>query len=70
MDEWLYVKSLLPEDQWKNVKITIPSPSWSHTQLKDGESYTKEAYTDDEEYLRDVGEAVRQEILALYEAWV
>jgi methionine synthase II (cobalamin-independent) len=70
MSEWLYVKSLLPEDQWKNVKITIPSPSWSHTQLKDNRAFTKEAYTDDFEYLRDIGEAVRQEILALYQAGV
>ena len=66
MDEWKYVRSLLPEDQWKEAKITIPSPSWSHTQLKDGQSFTKEAYTNDEDYLNDVGEAVRQEILALY----
>ena len=70
MDEWLNVKSLLPEDQWKNVKITIPSPSWSHTQLKDGKAFTQEAYTDDMHYLRDIGEAVRQEVLALYDAGV
>ena len=70
ISEFEYLKKLLPEHLWKEVKITIPSPSWSHTQLKDGESYTKDAYTDDEEYLRDVGEAVRQEILALYEAGV
>jgi methionine synthase II (cobalamin-independent) len=70
MNEWLYVKSLLPEDQWKNVKITIPSPSWSHTQLKDGRAFAQEAYTDEFEYLRDIGEAVRQEVLALYQAGV
>lgn len=70
MDEWLYVQSLLPEDQWKNVKITIPSPSWSQTQLKDGKAWTSGAYTDENEYLKDVGQAVRQEILALYEAGV
>ena len=70
MGEWLRVKRLLPEDQWKNVKITIPSPSWSQTQLKDGRAWTPEAYTDEMEYLRDVGEAVRSEILALYEAGV
>lgn len=70
MNEWLYVRSLLPESQWKNVKITIPSPSWSQTQLKDGRAWTPEAYTDEYEYLRDVGTAVRQEVLALYQAGV
>lgn len=70
LHEFEYVKSLLPEHLWKEVKITIPSPSWSHTQLKDGEAYTKEAYNDENEYLKDVGEAVRQEILALYDAGV
>ena len=68
MHEWGYVKSQLPEELWSKVKITIPSPSWSHTQLKDGRAYTSEAYTNDDGYLRDVGESVRQEILALYEA--
>ena len=66
----MYVRSLLPEEKWKDVKITIPAPNWSHTQLKDGNAYTKDAYTDEKEYLRDMGEAVRQEVLALYDAGV
>ena len=70
MKEWLYVRSLLPEEKWKDVKITIPAPNWSHTQLKDGCAFTGEAYEDEEEYLRDVGEAVRMEVLALYDAGV
>ena len=70
LSEFEYVKSLLPEEQWKNVKITIRSPSWSHTQLKDGKAFTQEAYKDDFEYLKDIGAAVRQEVLALYQAGV
>lgn len=27
MDEWAYVRSLLPESRWKDVKVTIPSPA-------------------------------------------
>jgi methionine synthase II (cobalamin-independent) len=68
MDDWLYLRSLLPEEQWKNVKFTIPAPSWTHTQVKDGHAYEKGVYASDEEYLQDVGEAVRQEVLALYGA--
>ena len=70
MNEWLYVRSLIPEELWKNVKITIPSPSWSQQQLKDGLQYVEGTYSDDLECLRDIGEAMRQEILALYEAGV
>lgn len=70
MKEWLHLRSLLPEERWKDVKITIPAPNWSRTQLKDGCAYTFEAYTNEQEYLKDVGEAVRQEILALYDAGV
>lgn len=70
MEEWMNLRSLLPQEKWKDVKITIPAPNWSHTQLKDGCAYTKDAYTNEEEYLKDVGEAVRQEVLALYDAGV
>lgn len=66
--EFEYVKSLLPDHLWGEIKMTMPSPSWSHTQLKDGKAFTPEAYTDDEEYLKDIGKAMRQEILALYDA--
>lgn len=55
MNEWLYLRSLLPEERWKDVKITIPAPNWSHTQLKNSCAYTSDAYTSDEEYLKDVG---------------
>lgn len=68
MDEFLSVRNHLPEEKWKAIKITIPAPNWSHTQLKDGRAYTPEAYEDESEYLKDVGEAVRQEVLALYDA--
>lgn len=63
-----YVKSLLPAHLWGEVKMTIPSPSWSHTQLGDGNAFTSSAYTDDKEYLKDIGEAMRQEVLTLYNA--
>lgn len=68
MDELKYVQSLVPADLQKEIKITIPSPSWSHTQLKEGEAYTKDAYADASEYLKDIAEAMRQEILSLYDA--
>lgn len=68
MDEFLSVRNLLPREKWGQIKITIPAPNWSQTQLKDGRAYTADAYDNDTEYLKDVGEAVRREVLALYEA--
>ena len=66
MDDWMYVRSLVPKDRWKDIKVTIITPSWSQTQLK--APYTAEAYTDESAYIKDIAEAMRQEILALYDA--
>lgn len=65
LDDWLYLKSLLPEDQWKNAKMTIPPPGWWHIQLKN--PYNKELYARDEDLLADLSTAVRKEILTLYD---
>ena len=50
--------------------LEVPCPNWAHSQLKEGTAYAKGVYTNDDEYLDDCGEAVRQEILALYNAGV
>lgn len=69
-NDWLYLRSLLPEDQWKNAKMCIPCPNWAHSQLKEGTAYDLGVYANDDAYLDDLGHAVRQEILALYDAGV
>lgn len=65
LDDWLYLKSLLPENQWKNAKMTIPPAGWWHIQLKN--PYNKELYAKDEDLLADLSAAVRKEILTLYD---
>lgn len=65
LDDWLYLKSLLPEEQWKNAKMTMPPPGWWHIQLKN--PYNKELYAKDEDLLADLSAAVRKEILTLYD---
>ena len=45
-----------------------PCPNWAHTQLAEGTAYDKGVYANDNEYLDDLGHAVRSEILALYDA--
>ena len=70
LDDWLYVRSLLPEDRWKDVKITLPSPAWWPIQLRDNTAYDAEAYDSSRSYLKDMSAVVRQEIMNLYDAGV
>ena len=70
LDDWLYIRSLLPEEKWKDVKITLPAPCWWHIQLKDGFAWTAGLYGGDKEFLEDMSACVRQEIMTLYDAGV
>ena len=62
--------SLLPEARWKDVKITLPPPGWWHIQLKREYAFDLDVYGSDEDFLRDLSAAVRQEIMTLYDAGV
>ena len=64
LNDWLYVRSLLPEERWKDVKVTVPPPGWWHVQLKDGNAYAPGVYDSDDEFLSDMSGAVRKEISA------
>lgn len=68
LDEWTYMRSLLPKDMWRLAKITVPSPTWQHIQLKDGWAYSKDAYGSDKEYFSDLAIRYREELKALYDA--
>lgn len=70
LDDWLYIRSLLPEEKWKDVKITLPAPCWWHIQLKDGEAWRVGAYSSEAEFLGDMANCVRREIMTLYDAGV
>ena len=70
LNDWLNIRSLLPEDRWKDVKITLIAPPWWHMQVKDGKCFSKQAYESDDAYLKDVSAAVREEIMTLYDAGV
>lgn len=70
LPEFEYLKSILPEEEWKNVKITLPSPSWYHYRYGPKKAYTKDAYTNDDDYFEDVARAYRKELEILYGAGV
>lgn len=70
LEDWLYIRSLLPEEKWKDVKITLPAPCWWHIQLKEGEAWKEGVYNGDEQFLEDMSKCVRAEMMTLYDAGV
>ncbi|KAJ9613455.1 hypothetical protein H2200_003397 [Cladophialophora chaetospira] len=65
LDDWLFLRSLLPEEKWKDAKITVPPPGWWHIQLK--EPFDKCLFSSDSALLSDLSAALRKEILTLYD---
>jgi methionine synthase II (cobalamin-independent) len=66
LDDWLFLRSLLPEERWRDAKMTVPPPGWWHIQLK--EPFDRALYATDEALLSDLSAALRTEILTLYDA--
>jgi methionine synthase II (cobalamin-independent) len=66
LDDWLFLRSLLPEERWGDAKMTVPPPGWWHIQLK--EPFDRALYATDEALLSDLSAALRTEILTLYDA--
>ena len=68
IDQWNYLKKLLPEDRVKEAKITLPAPEWYHLRYQAGRAYNNEVYANDAEYFADIAAAYRTELQILYDA--
>lgn len=69
MDDWLYLRSLLPQEQWKDCKLTVPPPTQAHIGLKGGTVFAPESgYIAEKEYFSELAEAYREEFEELYDA--
>ncbi|TKY89054.1 hypothetical protein EX895_001585 [Sporisorium graminicola] len=67
VDNFKYLKSLVPEDAVKRIKITIPSPTMCH--FRGGRAaISEEAYANLDEFFSDLAQVYRTEIDALYAA--
>lgn len=67
VDNFLYLKSLVPEAEQHRIKITIPSPTMCH--FRGGRAaISSEAYPDLEGFFSDLAAVYRTEIDALYSA--
>lgn len=68
VDDFNYLKSLVPAKQVKNIKLTLAAPNWYHLRYKEGYAYPKEVYGSDEEYFADIARAYQAELQILYDA--
>ena len=69
LEEWMYLRSLMPEEMWRECKVTLPSPTYYHMQLKEGMAW-RGVYDNDEAFFEDVAAAYRREFEVLYQAGV
>ncbi|PPQ70490.1 hypothetical protein CVT26_013997 [Gymnopilus dilepis] len=66
VDDFKYLKSVVPPEDVKYIKITMCSPSWFHQRHGSDESYDLSVYKNDDEFFDDLGKAYREEIQELY----
>ncbi|KAG5642457.1 hypothetical protein DXG03_002767 [Asterophora parasitica] len=67
VEDFKYLKSLVPAEDVKHIKITMCSPSWYHQRHGSDMTYDLSVYTSDEEYFDDLGTVYRAEIQELYD---
>ena len=70
LDDWMYLRTLLPEESWGECKIMVPSLVYYHMQLKEGTVWENGVDENDEASLEDVAAAYRKEFEVLYEVCV
>ncbi|KAF8971398.1 hypothetical protein BDZ97DRAFT_1651079 [Flammula alnicola] len=67
VDEFGYLKSLVPPEDVKYIKVTMCSPSWFHQRHGSDLTYDLSVYKNDDDYFDDMGKAYREEIKELYQ---
>ena len=68
VDQFEYLKKVVPKERWGDVKLTIPAPEWYHFRLAEGEGYPKDVYKNDSEFFKDLAVAYHVELDLLYKA--
>ena len=68
IEQFEYMKTLVPKEDVKNIKLTLAAPNWYHFRYVEGKAYPKEVYGSDEEYFADVAKAYQKELDILYKA--
>jgi len=68
IEQFEYMKSIVPKEQWGNIKLTLAAPNWYHLRYKTGKAYPKDIYANDQEYFADIAKAYQTELQILYDA--
>ncbi|KAF2153885.1 UROD/MetE-like protein [Myriangium duriaei CBS 260.36] len=68
IDQFEYMKTLLPKEEWGNIKLTLAAPNWYHFRYKEGKAYPADVYSSDKEYFADLAKAYQTELEILYKA--
>ena len=67
VDQWEYLKSLVPKDRVHECKLTLAAPNWYHLRYREGRAYPKSVYPSDVEYFADIAKAYQAELQILYD---
>ena len=67
VDQWNYLKSIVPTERVHECKLTLPAPEWYHMRYREGKAYPKDVYRNDAEYFADIATAYQTELRILYE---
>ncbi|KAL9039314.1 MAG: hypothetical protein Q9214_004930, partial [Letrouitia sp. 1 TL-2023] len=67
VDQWNFLKSLVPEERLGECKLTLAAPNWYHMRYKEGNAYPESIYSSDEEYFADIAKAYQIELQILYD---
>ena len=67
VDQWEYLKSIVPPEYVKECKLTLAAPNWYHMRYREGLAYPKEVYSNDVDYFNDIAKAYQAELQILYD---
>ena len=67
LDQWNYLKSIVPKEYIAECKLTLAAPEWYHMRYKEGNAYPKDVYQTDGDYFADIAAAYQAELQTLYD---
>jgi methionine synthase II (cobalamin-independent) len=68
VDQFEFLKTLIPKERWGEIKLTLAAPNWYHLRYLEGKAYPTQVYSNDEEYFGDIAKAYQVELQILYDA--
>ncbi|KAF2859551.1 5-methyltetrahydropteroyltriglutamate-homocysteine methyltransferase [Piedraia hortae CBS 480.64] len=68
IDQYTFLRSIVPEGWREGIKLTLAAPTWYHLRYREGKAYPSDVYKNDAEYFSDIAAAYRTELSILYDA--